>query len=334
MSYDPNVLRLATDRLEEQRRARARQTEQRRRQAYERQPRLAQIDRQLRGTMARMVTAALRRGEDPAPVLEQLREENLALQEERGRILREMGLSADALDDKPACPLCGDTGWRGTAMCRCLRQLCTQEQIRALSSMLDLGEQSFDTFRLDYYSDRPWPGCDVPPRENMELVYEVCLNYAQKFGKFYFRNLFLSGAPGLGKTFLSACIARTVSEGGHSVVYDTAGNVFARFEDRKFARDSEDGRQARDETRRYFNCDLLILDDLGCELTTQFVQTSLYALINTRLTAGLRTVISSNLSMDEVSRRYTPQIASRLAGEYHVLSFYGEDIRQLRKKQL
>ena len=334
MSYDPNVLRRATDRLEEQRRARTLQAEQRRQQAYARQPRLAQIDRELRGTMARLVTTALRRGEDPAPALEELREENLALQQERARILERMGLPADALDDKPACPLCGDTGWRGASMCRCLRQLCTQEQIRSLSSMLDLGGQSFDTFRLDYYSTQPWPGYGPSPRENMELVYEVCLNYAQKFGRFYFRNLFLSGAPGLGKTFLSACIARTVSEGGHSVVYDTAGSVFARFEDQKFARDSQDGRQARDETRRYFNCDLLILDDLGCELTTQFVQSSLYALINSRLTGGKHTVISSNLSMEEVARRYTPQIASRLAGEYHVLSFYGEDIRQLKKSQL
>mgnify|MGYP000856913336 CR=1 FL=1 len=146
-------------------------------------------------------------------------------------------------------------------MCDCLKRLCAQEQIRELSKLLDLGEQSFDTFRLDYYSQAKWPGRGVSPRENMELVYEVCLNYAQKFGRFYFKNLFLSGAPGLGKTFLSACIARSVSEQGKSVVYDTAGSVFAQFENRKFLRDQEDLREARDETRRYLGCDLLILDE-------------------------------------------------------------------------
>ena len=219
-------------------------------------------------------------------------------------------------------------------MCDCLKQLCAQEQIAQLSRLLPLGEQSFDTFSLDYYSPLPWPGEALSPRENMEFIYEVCLNYAQKFGKFYFRNLFLTGAPGLGKTFLSACIARSVSENGFSVVYDTAVSIFTRFEEQKFSRDRLDAEEARDETRRYLNCDLLILDDLGSELTTPFVQSALYTLVNDRLMSERRTVISSNLSMDEVRRRYTPQTASRLEGEYRVLPFYGEDIRLLRKQRL
>ena len=334
MSYDPAVLRRATARLEGERRAREERQQALRRAACQRQPRLSEIDRQLRGTMTELFAASLRRGEGGAPTVEEVRRKNLALQQERAELLARMDLAEDALDDKPACPLCGDTGWRGTEMCRCLRALCAQEQIRELSKLLDPGEQSFDTFRMDYYSTSFWPEWGTSPRENMELVYEVCLNYAQKFGRFYFKNLFLSGAPGLGKTFLSACIARTVSENGHSVVYDTAGNVFAQFEARKFLRDSDDGREARDETRRYLGCDLLILDDLGSELTTQFTQSALYELINGRLVGGKRTVISSNLSMEEAAVRYSPQIASRLEGEYHLLHFFGEDIRLLRKKQL
>ena len=334
MSYDPNVLRRATQRLEEERRVRRDRTERLRAQAYAQQPRMLQLDRQLQGTMSRLVAAALRRGEDPAQAVRALREENLDLQRERAVLLGALGLPEDALDDKPACPLCGDTGWRGAKMCTCLKKLCAQEQIAELSKLLDLGEQSFDTFRIDYYSQTPWPGRGASPRENMELVYEVCLNYAQKFGRFYFKNLFLSGPPGLGKTFLSACIARAVSEEGFSVVYDTAGNIFAQFETRKFQRDSDDGREARDETRRYLNCDLLILDDLGSELTTQFTQSALYELLNSRLVAGRHTVISSNLSIEEAARRYSPQIASRLEGEYHVLHFFGDDIRLLKKNRL
>ena len=333
MGYDANVLRRATQRLEQGRRERRERVENLRRDAYARQPKLEQLDRQLQQTMAQLVAAALRQGEDPARAVREVRERNLAIQQERAVLLGALGLPEDALDDKPACPLCGDTGWQGAKMCRCLRELCAREQIAELSKLLDLGEQSFDTFRMDYYSQSPWPG-GTSPRENMELVYEVCLNYAQKFGRFPICNLFLTGAPGLGKTFLSACIARTVSEKGHSVVYDTAGNIFAQFEARKFQRDSADGQEARDETRRYLNCDLLILDDLGSELVTQFTQSALYELVNSRLVGEKHTVISTNLTLEEAARRYPPQIASRLEGEYHALHFFGDDIRLLKKRQM
>lgn len=334
MAYDANILHRATLRLETERRSRQERLERMRSQAYERQPKLLQLDKRLQATMAQLVAATLRQGGDPVRAVQEIREKNLDLQQERAVLLGALGLPSNALDDKPACPLCGDTGWRGAQMCQCLKKLCAQEQIKELSKLLDLGEQSFDSFSLDYYSPLPWPGESLSPRENMEFIFDVCSSYARKFGRFYFRNLFLTGAPGLGKTFLSACIARTVSESGFSVVYDTAVNIFTRFEEQKFARDRLEAGEAKDETRRYLGCDLLILDDLGSELSTPFVQSALYTLINTRLTADKRTVISSNLTMDQVRARYTPQIASRLEGEYRVLPFYGEDIRLLRKQTL
>ena len=119
-----------------------------------------------------------------------------------------------------------------------------------------------------------------------------------------------------------------------SIALEHAGVAESDAKFYRVERDSDDGREARDETRRYLGCDLLILDDLGSELTTQFTQSALYELINGRLVGGKRTVISSNLSMEEAAVRYSPQIASRLEGEYHLLHFFGEDIRLLRKKQL
>ena len=334
MGYEASVLRRATKRLEEQRRQRQEEQARRQRQIYAQLPRVAEIDRELKGTVYQIIASSLREGRDPAPSIQVIRDRNLSLQAERARLLLEHGWGEDALADGPACPRCNDTGWVGTRMCTCLRQLCAQEQIKELSKLLDLGEQSFDTFSMDYYSPLPWPGEALSPRENMEFIFDMCSNYARKFGRFKLLNLFLSGPPGLGKTFLSACIARTVSEKGFSVVYDTAVNIFARFEEQKFARDRLDAEEARDETRRYLGCDLLILDDLGSELTTPFVQSALYTLINSRLMAGQQTVISSNLTMAQVRQRYTPQIASRLEGEYRVLPFYGEDIRLQRKQQL
>lgn len=334
MAYDVNVLRRATAQLEQRRTERIAGQERLRTQVYARCPRVAEIDRELRRTIVDIISASLKNGSDPVPSIQVVRDRNLDLQQERAQVLAQAGYPADILEEKPVCPRCGDTGWRGSEMCGCLRDLCAREQIVELSDLLGLGEQSFDSFSMDYYSTRPDPVMGVSPRENMELVYEVCLNYAQKFEKFYFNNLLLTGGTGLGKTFLSACIARVVAENGHSVVYDSAGGIFARFEARKFSRDLEDTRDARDETRRYLNCDLLIMDDLGSEMTTPFVQSALYQLINERLVAGRRTVISTSLSLEDIRRRYTPQIASRLEGEYMALHFYGEDIRLLKKQNM
>lgn len=334
MPYDANVLRRATARLERERKTREEARAQTRTRAYAQAPRLGEIDRQLRRTILDIIAASLRDGTDPAPAIRVLRDRNLSLQAEREALITGLGFGPDALDDIPVCPKCGDSGWMGSEMCNCLKVLCTQEQIKELSKVLDLGEQSFDTFSIDWYDPEPWPGEDRSPRENMEFIYNVCSRYAQKFGSFYFDNLLFTGPPGLGKTFLSACIARTVSENGFSVVYDSAVSIFARFEEQKFSRDSGDATLARDETRRYLGCDLLILDDLGSELTTPFVQSALYTLVNTRLQTGKRTVVSTNLTMEELRRRYSVQVASRLDGEYQVLPFYGQDIRILRKGRL
>ena len=331
MSYDAAVLRRAAARLEEQRRRRERDLEERRMEVERQVPQVAEIDAKLRRTMLEVARATFRGG-DPTESINALRDENLALQAERERLLAAAGYPPDVLEDKPACPKCADKGWVGSRMCDCLKILCAQEQIKELSKLLDLGEQSFQTFRLDYYSDQPDPRMGKSPRENMSLILDICRNYANKFGKYYFDNLYLYGDPGLGKTFLSACIARVVSENGFSVVYDTAGNIFAAFEAQKFSKDEEDARDAREEVNRYLNCDLLILDDLGCEMVTAFVQSTLYTLINTRLTAARRTVISSNLNPEQMRARYTPQIASRLEGEFRPLPFFGADIR-LRRNQ-
>ncbi|WP_209344598.1 ATP-binding protein [Flavonifractor sp. AGMB03687] len=334
MGYEASVLYRATRRLEAGRRQREEALTRRKAEIYAQLPRLREIDKELKGTVYQIIASSLREGRDPAPSIQVIKDHNLSLQAERTHLLLQNGWGADALDEQPACPKCNDTGWVGAQMCTCLKKLCGEEQIKELSKLLDLGEQSFETFSMDYYSPLPWPGEALSPRENMEFIFDLCSNYARKFGRFKLRNLFLSGAPGLGKTFLSACIARTVSENGFSVVYDTAVNVFARFEEQKFARDRLDAEEAKDETKRYLGCDLLILDDLGSELTTPFVQSALYTLINARLMANKQTVISSNLTMTQVRQRYTPQISSRLEGEYRVLPFYGEDIRLQRKQQL
>lgn len=327
MSYDGRLLRLAQERYEADRNAREADQIAQREAVYARRPRLREIDEQLRRTASRVLAAALRQGRDPLPEIQRLKEENLSLQAERSTLLTELGLTEGDLENTPLCPLCGDTGYRGGELCRCLKAYYVEEQRKELSKLLDLGGQSFDTFDTDWYDSQRALGKTKSAREHMEWVYDTCVEYAHNFGKRP-ANLLLFGRPGLGKTHLSAAIAREVSGKGYSVVYDTAGHVFERFEAQKFGRDEADR-----DVERVLNCDLLILDDLGTEMTTAFVQSALYQIINGRLLEKRSTIVSTNLMPEALAQRYSPQIASRIEGEYQLLPFVGEDIRTLKKKR-
>ena len=183
MAYDGRLLRLAQERYEADRSAREANLAEQREQLYARRPRLREIQDQLRRTASRVMAAALRRGEDPLPEIQCLREENLSLQAERQMLLAELGLPDNALEDTPLCPFCNDTGYRGGEMCRCLKTYYVEEQRKELSKLLDLGSQSFDTFDTDWYSDQRAPGKTKSAREHMEWVYDTCVEYAHNFGK-------------------------------------------------------------------------------------------------------------------------------------------------------
>ncbi len=324
MTIDGKILARARKRLKNIRLENERALGLRRAEAYEKNPNIARIEKELRRTMLEVVSSALSGGGD----IEDIRDRNLSLQSALIYELTVSGFPPDYLDEKPNCPKCGDTGYVSGEMCSCLKELYAEEQVLELSSLMKLPEDTFDSFDLDCYDDIPDPVTGISPRENMEIVKYTCWTYANKFGP-HSSSLYLTGAPGLGKTFLSACIAKVVSERGFSVVYDTAVSVFQNFEEEKFAK-FDDISEARGQINRYLSCDLLILDDLGTELTTAFTVTALYTIVNTRLVSGKKTIISSNLPAEEIYSRYSPQIASRIMGEYTVLKFMGSDIRLKR----
>lgn len=322
MAYSEEVLRRARARLEQARFERERENEEHRRIAYERYPRLAEIDRELRHSMIQLTSVALRK--DGGEAVRKIRDRNLALQREREWILDASEFEEGFLDDSPVCSKCGGTGYSGAQMCSCLRELCRQEQKKELTSLLGTGRESFENFRLDVYPDTPDPRLGISPRTLMRANLDECKRFARSFGKGS-GNLLFSGATGLGKTMLSACIARQVADQGYSVVYETAIRLFADFETEKFGEDNEENRGL---TRKYLQCDLLIIDDLGTEMTTQFTVSALYHIVNTRMMDGVSTIISTNLLPEAIERRYSPQIASRIEGSYQLIKFAGNDLRR------
>lgn len=323
MGYSAEVVQRARARLAQAKEDRESENRQHLAEAYRLVPRIREIDMQLRRTMAQAAQAAFLKGSDGRELLEQVRDQNLELQQERALLVYE-NFEEGFLDETPICDSCGGTGYMGATMCECLAELCRQEQKRTLS-LLSGGRESFNQFRLDYYPDEVDPNTGVNIRVLMEKTLNICRKYAFSFSD-KSGNLLFSGDTGLGKTFLSACIARTVADGGHSVNYESANHMFGKLERAKFTNDE----QARREAEELVQCDLLIVDDLGTEMPGQFVNAALYSLINDRLLLNKATIISTNLTSEELARRYNPQIASRLLGSFRRVAFLGKDIRRLK----
>ena len=225
MAYSSDVVRRARARLEEKKSDRESLQNYRLQEIYEKLPRVRQIDRELRSSMVLAVQASFVKGEDGAEALAQVRQANLALQAERKELIAK-SFPLDYLDDSPICPLCGGTGYIGSTMCRCLNDLCRQEQKKEIS-LLSCGEHRFEDFRLDFYSAEKDSTYGASPRAIMAHTLEVCRKYAENFSKTS-GNLLFNGSTGLGKTLLSACIACQVAEKGYSVAYESAPHLLSR----------------------------------------------------------------------------------------------------------
>lgn len=293
--------------------------------AYQQQPRLKEIDLNLRKSMVLAAQSVFAEGVDAKQTIEQVKQANLALQQERKELIARH-FPAGYLNDEPICANCGGSGYLGSNMCSCLAQLCLQEQKKELLQLTN-GFERFDNFRLDFYSDRTDPQYGASARTIMKKNFDYCQRYAASFGQGV-GNLLFVGNTGLGKTYLSACIANAVAEKGYSIAYESAPRLFAKLEKSRFEQDEE----SRIEAKKFMDCDLLIIDDLGTEMPGNFVNAALYSLVNDRLLEEKAMIISTNLNIEEIAKRYTPQIASRLQGSFKGLTFVGEDIRVLKSR--
>ena len=331
MPYDGKLLAQAREELEKQREKNQAEHIARQDQIYREIPSVEALDLKMRSQMAELVRLTLSHPADLDARLAALREENLDTQMARAELLTAHGYPVEYLDDIYTCPHCRDTGNVNGSVCDCLKRLYNKQLTKELSSLLRNGEESFSHFDLTLYSDEA-DDFGIRPREAMQAVFAGCKKFANNFPHVS-TNLLLQGGPGLGKTYLSACIARVVAEKGYSVCYDTASSALEAFEKQKFSRDPEEAEAASVRVKRMLSCDLLILDDLGTEMITSMTLSALYTLINTRLNEGKRMIISTNYTAEERAMRYTPQICSRIDGEFLLLPFVGADIRRLKRNR-
>ena len=272
------------------------------------------IDKELSGTGLALFKIACEGG-DIAP----LKARNQELVKKRREIIKSLGYPEDYSDLSYTCKVCSDTGYvDGAMMCSCLRELIIKERIRESGIGNLIEKQSFDNFDLSVYS------YDEAVATKMRANLAAAKNYVKNFGRER-GNLLLIGKTGTGKTHISTAIARELIHKGYDVIYDSAQNIISDFEADRFR--SGYG-TAEPKAEKHLECTLLIIDDLGTEFASQFTLSTLYNLLNARQNKGLATIISTNLSPDELAKRYEDRIYSRIIGSSsRVLAFVGKDRR-------
>ena len=293
--------------------------EQHQAQAYQQLPRLREIDEEVATLSARKVRALIT-GQETG--LDDLKNDIALLSQERSALLLSEGYPQDYLEMHYTCPLCQDTGYIGSQKCSCFKKaeielLYTQSNLKEI-----LEKENFDHFSFDLYSDTITnDSTGLSARETARRAYDIAQTFVKSFDS-SFENLFLYGDTGVGKTFLSHCIAHDLLESAHCVLYFSAFDLFDHLAGSAFSR--KDDKPGEDLV---FDCDLLIIDDLGTELTNSFVASQFFLCINERIMRKKSTIISTNLKLEDFSATYSERTFSRIASNYRMVKLIGKDIR-------
>ena len=303
----------------EQRRTRARQdAEEAKIKVREQIPEYADIEDRITDLA---MECAGRVFEGDKTAVEKMKKEIGDLTLRQQELLKEHGFPADFLDEKYECSDCRDTGYTNEhTKCHCLKQAELRYMYRQSNIEEILQRENFDTLSFEYYTDSE--------SERMKEIIEKCRRFADDFGKKY-ENILLYGDVGVGKTFLTNCMAKAILDKGYSVIYFTSMRLFDTLSRELFRYDEN---ESWDVQKDIYTCDLLIIDDLGTESVNSFVASRLFDIINERDLRKKSTIISTNLSFEDIDGRYTERNFSRIFGNYIVLHPDVEDIR-IRKRR-
>ena len=299
---------------------------ERREALYMKLPRLEEIERELSLLGVSTAKLVLMQPESREAALEQLKEKQQALKQERVELMAKNCLSPSLLKLEYVCETCKDTGYVENEVCICMKhklmdRLYDQSNVRDV-----IAAENFDTFDLRLFSDEVVPAEGISPKENAQRNLRRAMAFAESFEG---DNLLLYGGAGRGKTFLCNCIAGDVLARGKTVLYLTAGQLFKQLEEMRFRKDEEE--EPTDWDTELLDADLLIIDDLGTEFATMFTASELFRIINDRKLRRKPVVISTNLDYKALMDQYSDRVMSRLIGEYTTLKFFGDDIRMKKK---
>mgnify|MGYP000009388227 FL=1 len=321
MAYSKETYKKAEQELAQRRNRALAEREEHHRIAVEAVPEILEVEERMSSAGLATIKALGMGAADAKEYIKKLSKINLSTQAQRKLLLKNGGFPVDWLDVRYSCKKCEDKGYVNGLMCDCFKELLTSIEYEKLCSKLPVNDCRFENFKLDYYPD----GVGTSPRKRMESVLNYCKTYAVDFNR-KSSSLLLYGHTGLGKTHLSLAIAGRVVEAGYGVIYSSAQNLFNKLEKEKF------GRSDGNTEENILNCDLLIIDDLGAEFTTQFTISSLYNIVNSRGLEDKSTIISTNLSPEQLLSTYSERIASRILNNYTLLRFDGTDIRQIKTR--
>ena len=303
-------------------------------------PRLAEIEKELAFISIQTAKSILLSNEnDKTKLLNDLKKQTNNLIKEKNTFIKNLSKENTYLHPHFECKLCKDTGYvqkdNISTMCTCLKQKIFDIAYNK-SNMGNLEKENFSSFNIRIFSDKTDVEkykSDLSPKQNMLIIKEKVQNFIENFDNIEEKNLIFMGSTGVGKTFLTNCIANEILKQGKTVLYQTAPVMFDQINDAKFGRDDS----KIDLLENILNVDLLIIDDLGTEKISDSKITELFSIINTRLLNQnhkiTKTIISTNLNVDELFKTYTTRIGSRLAGNYRFLRFYGDDLRFKKAKK-
>ena len=323
MSYKRSVYIKAKEILAERKATAEREAEMRHSAAVALCPEIAKVEREMASHGADVVKA-VGMGADLDEYIKNLAAANLKAQAKRKELLKAAGFPEDYLQVKYTCEICKDTGYNKEFYCQCYRKLIRDVARQELGANSPLKKCTFATFRVDKYPNVVDSVIGINQREHMRSNYEYCKAYAENFTTDA-TGLFMYGKTGLGKTHLSLAIANVVIDRGYDVYYGSIQSIMDKLEAEHF------GRLPREDSIKedILNCDLLIIDDLGTEFTTQYTNAELYNIINSRILSSLPTIISTNLELGDIADRYSHRVASRIIGSSEAVYFCGKDIRQM-----
>ncbi len=296
--------------------------EARKAEVYRKLPRVRSLEAEM---AERSVACARRLLEGDSEALALLRSDLAALKEEKARLIRQAGYPDDYLELHYRCPDCRDTGLVDGRKCHCFLQ--AQMKLLYAQSNLErvLDRECFANQSFDCYDDEELlPQLGITNRAYMKRVTANCRRFVEDFGKSH-ENLLFTGSTGVGKTFLTNCIAGELMKKGHSVIYLSATDLFEVFSKNKFENGDEENMQ--EMYRFILECELLIIDDLGTELNNSFTSSQLFYCINERMGRERSTIISTNLSLAGIRDSYTDRVASRIMSGYAIIPLYGRDLR-------